>query len=85
MEGSDLAYQRFLKEEKEDRLKLAYSIASLDSGDPFAADTHLDDDMREALDWQATRSSRDIIGMSLSLHTHPWMCAVSPLQMREKR
>ena len=39
------------KEEKEDRLKLAFSLASLESGDPFAVDTHLDVDMMDAIRW----------------------------------
>lgn len=64
MAYGDLAYQRHLKEETEDRLKLAFSLASLDSGDPFACDSRLVVEMGDALDWQAVRSSQDIIGIS---------------------
>jgi hypothetical protein len=46
-----MAYSNSSKEEKEDRLKLAFSLASLESGDPFAVNTHLDVDMMDAIRW----------------------------------
>jgi len=46
-----MAYSNSSKEDNEDRLKLAFSLASLESGDPFAVDTHLDVDVMDAIRW----------------------------------
>ena len=64
-EYRDVAYQRRLQEEKEDRLKLAFTLESLRSGDRFAESTQLDDDLIAAIKWQAARSSQCVIGVSL--------------------
>ena len=78
MDYVDGAHQSSFKEEEEDRLKLAFSIASLDSGDPFADITHLDEDIKDALDWQAQqRSSQHIISMCFIALVCNWMCAIS--------
>ena len=79
-----MAYSNSSKEEKEDRLKLAFSLASLESGDPFAVNTHLDVDMMDAIRWFRLNNLH-LSCVVFRSSGGKWGVAAMPSLLKEKR